>query len=197
MKIAIKGYIGSGKTTISNIIKNEFDFFIINADDIVEKLYQNDEVLKEEIVKKMNLSKFDKKELSNVVFSNEEKLKELEEIVHPILKSKIMSFIKKYENVIIDCQVIDKLNIDVDGEIIVYATKEEIIKRVGNRDNRSLEEINNILKLQEKFDITKNRTYIIDSQKEDFEILEDLKKILKLFENHIRSKGDNSYEENR
>ncbi len=197
MKIAIKGYIGSGKTTISNIIKNEFDFFIINADDIVEKLYQNDEVLKEEIVKKMNLSKFDKKELSSVVFSNEEKLKELEEIVHPILKSKIMSSIKKYENVIIDCQVIDKLNIDVDGEIIVYATKEEIIKRVGNRDNRSLEEINNILKLQEKFDITKNRTYVIDSQKEDFEILEDLKKILKLFENHIRSKGDNSYEENR
>ncbi len=197
MKIAIKGYIGSGKTTISNIIKNEFDFFIINADDIVEKLYQNDEVLKEEIVKKMNLSKFDKKELSSVVFSNKEKLKELEEIVHPILKNKIMASIKKYENVIIDCQVIDKLNIDVDGEIIVYATKEEIIKRVGNRDNRSLEEINNILKLQEKFDITKNRTYVIDSQKEDFEILEDLKKILKLFENHIRSKGDNSYEENR
>ncbi len=197
MKIAIKGYIGSGKTTISNMIKNEFGFFIINADNIVNELYENDEVLKQKIVKEFNLSKFDKKELSNVVFSNEEKLKKLEDIVHPILKSKILFFIKKYENVIIDCQVIDKLDIDVDGEIIVYANKEVIIKRVKNRDNRSLEEINKILKLQEKFVINKNRTYVIDSQKEDFEIVEDLKKILKLFENNIRNKGDNAYEENR
>ncbi len=197
MKIAIKGYIGSGKTTISNMIKNEFGFFIINADNIVNELYENDEVLKQKIVKEFNLSKFDKKELSNVVFSNEEKLKKLEDIVHPILKSKILFFIKKYENVIIDCQVIDKLDIDVDGEIIVYANKEVIIKRVKNRDNRSLEEINKILKLQEKFVINKNRTYVIDSQKEDFEIVEDLKKILKLFENNIRNKGDNVYEENR
>ncbi len=197
MKIAIKGYIGSGKTTISNMIKNEFGFFIINADNIVNEFYENDEVLKQKIVKEFNLSKFDKKELSNVVFSNEEKLKKLEDIVHPILKSKILFFIKKYENVIIDCQVIDKLDIDVDGEIIVYANKEVIIKRVKNRDNRSLEEINKILKLQEKFVINKNRTYVIDSQKEDFEIVEDLKKILKLFENNIRNKGDNAYEENR
>ncbi len=197
MKIAIKGYIGSGKTTISNLIKKEFDFFIINADDIVDELYQNDETLKEEIKTKMNLEKFDKKELAKKVFSNKDKLKELEEIVHPILVKKIEELSLEYENVIIDCQVIDKLKIELDGEIIVFADKETIIKRVQKRDDRSKEEIENILKIQEGFNILKNRTYVIDSEKDVDDIIEDLKKILKLFDNHIKNKEDNLYEENR
>ncbi len=106
MKIAITGYIGSGKTTISNLIKKEFDFFIINVDDIFNELYQSNEILKEEIKTKMNLEKFDKKELANKVFSNKDKLKELEKIVHPILEKKIEELSLEYENVIIDCQVI-------------------------------------------------------------------------------------------
>ncbi len=197
MRIAIKGYIGSGKTTISNLIKKEFDFFIINADDIVDELYQKDEKLKEEIKLKMNLKEFNKKELAAIVFSNEEKLKDLEEIVHPILTVKIKDLISKYENVIIDCQVIDKLDLEIDGEIIVFADKKTIIDRVQKRDSRTIKEIENILNIQEEFMVLKNRTYVIDSEKKQEDLILDLKKILKLFDNHIKSKEDNLYEENR
>ncbi len=197
MRIAIKGYIGSGKTTISNLIKKEFDFFIINADDIVDELYQKDEKLKEEIKLKMNLKEFDKKELADIVFSNEEKLKDLEEIVHPILTVKIKDLISKYENVIIDCQVIDKLDLEIDGEIIVFADKKTIFDRVQKRDSRTIKEIENILNIQEEFMVLKNRTYVIDSEKKQEDLILDLKKILKLFDNHIKSKEDNLYEENR
>ncbi len=197
MKIAIKGYIGSGKTTISNLIKKEFDFFIINVDDIVNELYKSDETLKEKIKLKMNLDNFDKKELSNIVFSNENKLKELEEIVHPILLDKIKVISSQHENVIIDCQVIDKLNLEIDGEIIVFANKKAIINRVEKRDSRTKNEIENIINIQEKFMILKNRTYVIDSEKNQDDLIVDIKKILKLFDNHIKNKEENLYEKNR
>ncbi len=197
MKIGIKGYIGSGKTTISQLLKKEFGFYLINADEIVADLYKNDKELQEEIKDLFSLEIFDKKKISSIVFSNKEKLKNLEDIVHPILKGEIKKLSSENENVIIDCQVLDKLDINLDGEIIVYANKKTIIDRVQKRDNRSVEEIEKILNLQEKYVIQKNRTFTIDSQKNEKEIKEDLKKIIKIFNNHIKNKEENLYEENR
>ncbi len=43
MIIALKGYMGTGKTTISKIICKEYDFEVINADEIVQKMYETNE----------------------------------------------------------------------------------------------------------------------------------------------------------
>lgn len=183
MIISIKGYIGSGKTTISKKIENMFNYKIINADKIISEIYETNKDLQETICNSFKMEVFNKKELASIVFSDKEKLNELEKIVHPILEKSIMDKLDG-GNFLIDCQVIDKLNIKVDGEIITTAKKDTLVKRVIKRDGRSKEEILDILKIQEKFQIVDKKTFVIDTEKNEEEILNDLRKIFKIFEDY-------------
>ena len=90
IKIAITGNIGTGKTTVSQIIKS-LGYNVFESDEAVKRIFEKKDIIQR--IKKSfgtleselfdDTGNIDKSELGNLVFSNKDKLKKLEKIVHP------------------------------------------------------------------------------------------------------------------
>ena len=96
--VGITGSIGCGKTTIANIIRDA-GFVVFDADKWCRYLYYKKDFL--EIIKKhfpntFENGVFNKRILRNFVFNNPKELKKLESLIHPFLKQKLLSNIRKY-----------------------------------------------------------------------------------------------------
>ncbi len=175
MIIALKGTMGTGKSTLAvELAKRGYE--VVNCDQIVHRLYEEDEQLIEKINTTFDLKKkklfslkknkqiVDRKKLGKIVFDNPSELKKLEAIVHPILKAEMEQIINSHDKVVIDCQVVDKLALDYDLAIVLQADPKTIIERIKNRDQKDEELIKKIM-LEQKVDKIKlsTRTYVIDS----------------------------------
>ena len=105
IKIAITGKIASGKSTISEIIK-KLGFSVFESDKEVNKLFREQAVkikIKELFFDKVdNLIKKDgsinKILLGDYVFLKEEELKNLENLIHPLLNQEKQKFIDSNKN---------------------------------------------------------------------------------------------------
>jgi len=90
LKIALTGNIGSGKSTVAKLFEN-CGFYVYDADKIIKDLYRERgevyekvmEVFGREILSEDN--NIDTKKLADIVFSDREKLKILEDITHSAL----------------------------------------------------------------------------------------------------------------
>ena len=152
--IGLTGGIGSGKTTIAKLFEAE-GIPVYIADEEAKKIMQLPETIHEiETVfgrKIIENQQINKKKLSEIVFNNPEKLKELNTIIHPLVKKHFDDWVKKQKSpfVIKEAAILffffcyayyDKI-------ITVTASEETRINRVMQRDNCTreavLERINN------------------------------------------------------
>lgn len=94
--VAITGKAGSGKSTVLNEFK-EKGFDTLSSDLIVMDLYSKAEVI--DLINKRFNTKFtdrvDKNVLRELVLNDSKKKKELERIIHPLVKKEIISWVKK------------------------------------------------------------------------------------------------------
>lgn len=89
--IGITGSIGSGKTTLANIVK-ELGFAVYDVDAWVRKIYNNKKflgMLSKEFPEVINGEIVNKKYLRNIVFNDIVKLQKLENLIYPFLNEKI------------------------------------------------------------------------------------------------------------
>lgn len=90
--IALTGGIGTGKSTVAKMFA-ELGIPIINSDDIVHEILSRANIIEE--IKKifgaeiLEGSKISHAKLAKVVFTNIQKRKELEAIIHPLVKAQI------------------------------------------------------------------------------------------------------------
>ena len=87
IKVGITGGIGSGKTTVAKVFE-VLGLPVYYADDAAKKLMNEDESLKEQLQQLFGKEtyvdgKLNRKYVSGLVFNNEEKLAQLNAIVHP------------------------------------------------------------------------------------------------------------------
>lgn len=157
MKIAITGGIGSGKSTVSNIIKEEgyvvFSCDAIYAELLCDKSFADSlaDVFGAEIFLDGILNR---KKLSDIVFNDVSALQKLNELSHPaVIKRAIgkmeglplsfcevpLLFENGYENMF-------------DGIIVVLRDTKKRINSVIKRDNLSVEEIEARIKAQFDYD---------------------------------------------
>ena len=148
-KIGITGGIGSGKTYVAAVFQS-LGIPIFYADIQAKKLMTSSEklikLLKEEfgndIYKDADLNK---EKLASIVFSNSDKLKKLNSLVHPIVKEEFNNWCKKQTSpyVIKEAAIIFEINsyLGLDAVICVSAPLELITKRLFKRDNSSEKEI--------------------------------------------------------
>lgn len=89
-KIAVTGGLGSGKTSVCQILKS-LGAYVISADEIVHQLLSPDSIIGQRVLRLLGPEildgpRLDRKRIAEKVFSHAELLKALEEILHPAVR---------------------------------------------------------------------------------------------------------------
>ncbi len=150
--IGITGGIGSGKSTVANILQN-FGAKVIDADRISREVTEKGQPALKEIVDYFGeevLNKdgdLDRKKLGEIVFKDDEKLKILNDITHKYIIERIRQYLDKCkaENVrvvVLDVPLPVKHGfLDIVDEVwVVVAKKETRVKRIIERNGFSYKE---------------------------------------------------------
>lgn len=179
MRIGLTGGIGTGKSTISLMLK-EAGFKIIDADIIARDVL----VKYPEILERVRIEfgegffdwrgEFRRKEFGNHIFRFPKQRIKYENIILPFIKNEINNQIKTFGNngeklVIVDAPTLieTKLHEEMDFVILVYADSSTQIQRLKNRDkltnNDALNRINAQMSVERKKEFA---NIIIDNSKD-------------------------------
>ena len=144
IRLAVVGDIGSGKSHVAK----QFGYPVFNADAEVAKLYKTSRKcynkLKVALPNYITSFPVKKNNLSKAILANQFNMKKIIKIVHPEVRSKMNSFIKKNRKkriIVLDIPLFieNKLNKKNDILIFVDAKKKEINRRLKKRHNISVE----------------------------------------------------------
>ena len=170
--IVITGVIGSGKSTVVNLLR-VYGFSIIDADEIAHRALDEsiDEIKSEFGSEFIKDNKVDRKSLGSLVFSDSKAKKKLENILHPLIKEQIFAEASKLESsnypYFIDLPLyFEKSPVydEFQSVCVVYAPEQICLKRIIERNNLDFNEAR--LRLESQISIEKKReiaTYIIDN----------------------------------
>jgi len=186
--IGLTGGIGSGKTTIANyFIEAGIPVYI--ADDEARKIMQSAEIIAE-IKKTFGNELFEndilnREKLAAVVFSNPEKLEQLNAIIHPAVKKHFSNWIldhKNYPYVIYEAAILFESGSYKNCDLIITVTAplESRIQRVIQRDKTTRENVLNRINAQwnDEQRISKS-DYIIENINPEI-VKSEVEKILKI-----------------
>ena len=176
--IGLTGGIGTGKSTVSQILK-EKNFPVIDLDKIshevikfpkvVEKIVEN---FGKEVLEYNNTGNWiiSREKLGRVIFGNREKRLTLNSIMHPeilhIMREKILECKKESKIIFVEIQLLFEVQWEKEFDyiLLVSAEKETQIKRILARDKRSKEEALSIINSQMPLDEKKKRSdYVIEN----------------------------------
>ena len=173
VKVGLTGGIGSGKTTVSNFIL-EYGIPVYNSDSQGKKLMNTNLELINDIVNIFGESVYNNgilntNLLSSIVFSDAEKIKQLNNLVHPKVAEDFKQWVGKNNNqpiLVKEAAILIESGayLDMDKIILVISKKSNRINRVSKRDNSDLESIEKRINFQLTDDEKiKYADYIIDN----------------------------------
>lgn len=189
MVIGITGSIASGKSLVSNYLKQK-KYNIIDSDKISHEVLLKEEVIKQITIcfgsEVLNNSKIDRKKLGNIIFNDANKKEQLQNIVFPFILAEIKNQISAHEGIIfLDAPLLFEYNIEylVNKIIVVDVDRKTQIERLTKRDNISKEYALSKINSQLPLEIKKQKAdFIIDNNKDENETLKQVDNILKLLE---------------
>lgn len=174
--IGLTGGIASGKSTVSKYIKEQ-GFPVFDADAAGHVLMQPDQPAWNDIVQAfgsdilMKDKQIDRKNLGSIVFSDPEKLKLLESIMHKRIRQQGYEFIDQQRQsgqrlIVLDVPLLIEAGwyTQVDEVWLVALERQEQIKRAMQRDNLSEESI--IQRIDKQMPLAEKKkyaTHIIDN----------------------------------
>ena len=182
MIVGLTGGIGSGKSVAGDFFI-ELGIDVIDADHVSKNILDDNESAKKLFLEQFGEKFIDKNNnvdralLRDEIFKNENKKEALESIIHPIVREEIFNFIENSNSIykIIMVPLIYETNSqDFYDKIVVVDCKEENqIIRASKRDNKTKNDIINIMKNQASSD---ERMSIADEVIKNDSSLDDLKK---------------------
>ena len=157
LKVGITGGIGSGKSTITSLF-HDLGVPIYNSDERAKWLLSNDVDLMDQIKilfgqESYSNNKLNRAHIANIVFQDNDMLKQLNAIVHPLVKIDFENWLllqKKEPLVIKEAAILIESGAykELDVLIVVLADKKTRIERVVNRDNVSKEDVEKRMETQ-------------------------------------------------
>ena len=163
IKIGILGDIGSGKSYVAK----QFGSPVFNADVEVTKIYKKNKncfnKLKNKLPKYIYSFPIKKKEIGKAIIENQNNLKKIIKIVHPIVRTNMNKFIKKNKKkkmVVLDIPLLLENKINKKNYILVFvdSNKKEIQKRLKKRANYNSVILNKLKKIQLPLEIKKKKS---------------------------------------
>ncbi len=185
--LGITGRIGTGKTTVLNELKKK-GFKTLNADKIAKKeLEKKREKIKEkfgqEVVEKKGVQH---KKLAKLVFNNKKKLKELNELIHPLVRKKIEEELKGRKFVAVEIPLLFETRMQnlCDKVLVVTAKKEKIIQRNKKMNKKEIEKrMKNQMNSKEK---KRKADFVLENNGNLKELQEKINELIKKIENELK-----------
>jgi dephospho-CoA kinase len=180
IKVGLTGGIGSGKSTVAKIFL-ELGFPVYNSDKRAKWLMSNDSILKNNIASIFGESSFingvlNTNFISNIVFSNPDKIVQLNSIVHPSVSKDFDKWLKlnishsivfKESAILIESGAYLKMN-----KIILVESRNDLkIERILKRNSTDFDSVKK--RMDSQSSDTKNKKYV-DYIIENNETLESL-----------------------
>ena len=155
--IGLTGGIGSGKSTVAKFIE-AMGFPVYNSDQRAKDIVNDLSILKQKIIHLLGENSYDengnynRKYVAEIVFNNDEKLKQLNNLIHPAVgidfenwvTQQTSKFIFKETALLFEL----RLNESCYKSVLVTAEDNIRIKRVMDRDGKTYREVENIIKKQ-------------------------------------------------
>ena len=184
--IGITGGIASGKSVVSNYIKQKYQLF--DCDMIAHDVFDmpSTRMLIANTFN-INISDVTRSSIGKIVFNDKDKLISLNNIMQPLIQDEMKKVINDNEGLIfIDIPLLYDLNLEymVDKIIFVYTDEYTQLDRLMKRDNISkfyaINKISSQLSMKEKMNRAINRNdYIIDNSKTKEELYKQVDNVLK------------------
>ncbi len=192
--IGVTGSIATGKTYVTDCFE-QLDVKTWRADNAVHHILDRPEVVKQlhamfpEIVK---AEKVDRIALGNVVFASSEKLKRLEELIHPLVEADVVEFVNvqkaTHDLLVLDIPLLleKKLGYVCDLIVVTHCKEETQTKRALEREGMTKEKLQMILEKQmPQLEKRRYADYEIDTEQSFEEVFAEVERILC----RIRQKG--------
>ncbi len=181
--IIVSGKAGAGKTTLSSLLK-ELGFEIIEVDKLAHEVLEDK---KEELVVQFGREildlngDIDRKKLGEIVFADPEKMKNLENIVHPELKRRIKDLVENSQkHLVLDVAIPNKLELNSLADVKIYVSAdEELIRNRLIEKGWDVRKIESLLRLQEN-EVPSGKYYFLNNNGSIDELKAKVKTILKM-----------------
>lgn len=155
--IGLTGGIGSGKTTVARFIE-EFGFPVYYSDDRAKAIVNESEDLKIKIKELLGEDAYDenglydRKFVADKVFNNRDLLQQLNEIIHPAVRTDFENWVQKQSKYLVFKETALlfelKLNRQCYKSLLVTAEDNIRIKRMMDRDNKTYREVEAVMEKQ-------------------------------------------------
>lgn len=165
--IIITGQIASGKSSISELIKNRNkNYLVLDADDQIKELYKRGAELYKVLVNEFGDSILNEKgniskaKLRRTVFLNDENREKLNELTHPVILKNMVSLAKESEADVVFLQIpllnesinILKKLVNIDEIWNITASDEVRFNRLMSRKGMTEEIAHRIMEIQSDFE---------------------------------------------
>ena len=202
MVIGLTGGIGTGKSTVSQILR-EKKFPVIDLDTIshevikipkvIEKIVENfgKEVLENSgnFENENNAIRISREKLGKIIFENKEKRLLLNSIMHPeilhVMREQISKYKKNNKIIFVEIQLLFEVQWEKEFDyiLLISAKKSTQIRRILERDKRSENDALNIINSQLPLDEKKKRSdFVIENDGNIEELKEKIDKFLEYLE---------------
>lgn len=156
--LGLTGSIGSGKTFVSSLLA-QTGARIICADEIAREVAAPGSPALSDIRHRFGSDVFhedgslDREKLGRLVFSDPARRRELEEIIHPLVRKRELDLLKEYDGhplVVLDVPLLFENNLDryCDHTVAVTITEEERQRRLGAARGLTREQVEARLRAQ-------------------------------------------------
>lgn len=185
--IGLTGGIGAGKSFIAKILKN-MGYKIFDSDAANSNLLEKQETIdfaKKKFPESVEFNKINKTKMANIIFNNQEKLKNWENYIFPKINQMRKEFLKENKEekfVILESPKLieSKVYKKCDFIILIIASQETRKKRVMKTRNATEKDFDQIIKNQLNDEQkSKYAKYIIEGDKYQTEIKQEINEILK------------------
>lgn len=177
MLIGLTGGIACGKSTVSAMLVKH-DALLVDADQVARDVVEPGEPALLQIAKIFGTNvlnsdgSLNRKQLGAIVFSDSDKLKQLEQITHPAIRARMLQTIEMYKQqqpnalIVADIPLLYETNQAhlYEGVLVVYIPRELQVERLMNRNGLTQEDAEARIALQMDIEEKKKRAdWVIDN----------------------------------